>query len=187
MDTGASQSVYTVMSTSAVLAVRVSKLRAALHAGFAWPPQHTGAEGWPLYIEDESRGSKEEPEYLEVFLQPGTRALGSTVASTRLGDSAPSARLWCLSMVPKLPRPLLPSPWLESRLPDCGTTSRVEELPLPPPRTRHDAAVRGGAPNARPAAPPARQELRQRVHPLQAGPGGARRRGRAGAVTATNT
>ena len=73
MDTGASPSVYTVMSTSAVLAVSLEAQGGP--AGFAWPPQHTGAEGWPLYIEDESRGSKEEPEYLEVFLQPGTRAL----------------------------------------------------------------------------------------------------------------
>ena len=37
MDTGASQSVYTVMSTSAVLAVRVSKLRAALRALLGLP------------------------------------------------------------------------------------------------------------------------------------------------------
>ena len=87
------------MSTSAVLAVSLEAQGGP--SGFAWPPQHTGAEGWPLYIEDESRSSKEEPEYLEVFLQPGTRALGSNVASTRLGDSAPSARLWCLSMVPQ--------------------------------------------------------------------------------------
>ena len=55
MDTGASPSVYTVMSTSAVLAVSLEAQGGP--AGFAWPPQHTGAEGWPLYIEDESRGS----------------------------------------------------------------------------------------------------------------------------------
>ena len=32
-------------------------------------------EGWPLYIEDSSRGSSDEPEYFELFLQPGTMVL----------------------------------------------------------------------------------------------------------------
>ena len=123
MDTGASPSVYTVMSTSAVLAMSLEAQGGP--AGFAWPPQHTGAEGWPLYIEDESRGSKEEPEYLEVFLQPGTRALGSNVASTRPLATAPhllacGASRWC----PKVPRPLLPNPCRAA----CPTVGQPPEL-----------------------------------------------------------